>query len=217
MKSFFPLLAVALAGCQAPAPLPLPQPSTEPKPITTVAPRIAEPAPAPTLQPHQLIEALLSQNDALTAQLKAVAAVPSPVTATPSPIAAGPTSSLPTPATPPKTEIVPVVPEPMDPILVPNAEGVIDVTAAKAAPTDEPTNPFAVRTAPAGVPDLVLKVQGLIGTRCALVNDRALSVGDKVEALTFERIDANALVFRTGKFLLKVPVGEAPIKVRGAL
>lgn len=217
MKYVFILGAVGLAGCQSsPAPAVLPAPT---KAIAAISPSPVPPAPVASTpsagleqkirQQSQYIEALISQNDALAAKLAAKSATPQPAMTVP----------------PPMPELAPVVPPARtssvvvtEATLSPNVDGVIDVVAALVSPKPgEPVNPFTVRTVP---PETVREVTLLVGgvafgaTPCAVVNDRLLQVGDAVDSLTIERIEADAVVARHSGKLLRLPVSEKPVRVR---
>jgi hypothetical protein len=156
-------------------------------------------------QQAQFIEALLSQNDALTARLNAPAAGPEPV----------PAAALPPVPTGPE----PVAPGASEwPTLAPNADGVIDVAAADVtARPGEPVNPFAVRAlANETVREVSLRVGGIIAgpTACAVINDRLVQAGETIEALRVERIDSDAVVLRHGGHRLRLPVSEKTVRVR---
>ena len=228
------LLPLALAGCHtaAPRPLPLPKP-----PATLPAPVITPPTVANAVthiacdqklrQQRQFIEALMSQNDALTARLDAMTSLPappveeSPATAAKSPPRAEPppNATMPVPPAPsptPPPALTPVQPELL---LAPNAEGIIDL-AALAVPASEPTNPFAVRYAGVDAArDLMLTVSGIVGgaSPVALVNGRAVQVGETIESLTLERCEPDAAIFRRGEHRLRLTVDPKPVRIRGAL
>lgn len=103
-------------------------------------------------------------------------------------------------------------------MLVPNADGVIDVAAVTAAQeAGESTNPFAVRAVPTDrVHEVTLRIAGLVGGErpCAVVNDRRVQTGDRIESLTVERIETDAVVFAYGEHRLRLPVAETPTRVR---
>lgn len=103
---------------------------------------------------------------------------------------------------------------------MPNADGVIDLTAL-AAPTDgDDINPFAVRAHSSDViREISIRVQGILGgaTPGVLVNDRTLLVGDALESLTLERTDEDAAIFRVAGKLLRLPVSPQPIRIRVGL
>jgi hypothetical protein len=214
MKFLPVVLVLGCAGCASPKLLPLPQPSAEPRALVTVPavdrpvlPPVPAAAEAKLRQQTQLIEALLSQNDALRAQANA-AAVPPAGPAVPATLAAPPAA--------PAAPMAAPVPESF---LMPNAEGVIDLAAVGTAGAEGPVNPFAVRTAAADPHEIVLHLQGIVAGEppCALVNDRLLGIGEAVETLTLTRIGTDALYFQSGNFSLKVPVTGQPAKIRGAL
>lgn len=229
MKTFLPLsLVFLLAACRTPPAtplLPLPTKSApEPRAIA-----LASPAPTSTPEPKaqeeaRLIDALLSQNDALKAQLAAsVSGMPTPPTMANPVTPTAPATSAPMPATESRSAPIPaVVPPPAAPpdpsLLVPNADGVIDVAAVALAQTSgETANPFAVRSIPADrVRDVTLRIAGLVGgdRPCAVVNDRRVQAGDHIESLTVQRIEPDAVVFAYGEHRLRLPVADTPAHVR---
>jgi len=119
----------------------------------------------------------------------------------------------------PSSAVPPVTPPPVaaeEPALVPNADGVIDLTAPAAKP-GEPVNPFAVRAAPDGtIREVLLHVSGLIaGPRaCAVINERLVQAGDVVETFRIERVDPEAVSLRLGSQRLRLPLSEKPVRVR---
>lgn len=204
MKSLFPFLLVLLAGCRNYAPV-------TPLPVPTAAPRAVAPAvsTAPTRpvtmvgdprsrQQAQLIEALISQNDALAAQL-----------------AARPNAPAVRPVMVHEPAAVPAVPPPaVDDALAPNADGLIDLVVID---DDGPVNPFAVRRASDDqTRELSLKVGGIIQgvTPCAVINDRLLQTGDRIEVFIVEAITARAVLVRYGAHRLRLPVSPIPTRVR---
>jgi hypothetical protein len=212
MKITFCLLTVVLAGCQSAPPepmLPAParkMPAVQLDPPTPPAP----PAPDPKIrQQAQLIEALISQNDALTMKL----AQSPPVPVAPQ---VAPATALVVPPT--MAPAIPVAPPNHEPAIMPNADGLIDLTATDAAASaNEPVNPFAVRNLPEGkTREVTLRVGGIIAgaTPCAVVNDRLVQTGDAVDAFTVESIEADAVVLRHADQRLRLPVAEKPVRVR---
>ncbi len=234
MKIAVLLVPLALAGCRTAAPqlLPLPKPlSASPTPVIT--PPAATHSAAQIAyeqklrQQRQIIEALMSQNDALTVKLEATASLPNPlIDERPATLAnSEPRAETPPPATVlspavPNLPIPSALPSPTSEVfLAPNAEGIIDL-AALTAPASEPTNPFAVRSAGADATrDLVFIVSGIVGgaSPVALVNGRAIQVGETIESLTLERCEPDAAIFRRGEHRLRLAVDPKPVRVRGAL
>ena len=230
MKSaLFLLLLVLLSSCHTTAPrlLPQPAPVTEPKAIATPA------APAPAThaaleqrlrQQRQMIEALMSQNDALTAKLNAPASTPH----------LPPPKADDAPPTPPAMAVAPRIimvenPAPSIPValpttspvtvLAPNADGVIDL-AVLSSPPSEPVNPFAVRHLPAdAVREVTLRLSGTVGgpVPAALVNGRVLQLGEAVESFMLESCEADAALFRRGDHLIRLPISVQPVRIRVAL
>jgi hypothetical protein len=242
MKHLLLVFVIALAGCQsAPTPTVLPAPA---KPAAPAQPVSALPtaAPAPASagleqkirQQAQYIEALISQNDALTGKLSGASIpTPPPATVTPQPpqsIALPPEPMPPPPPIPappplPASAPPPIVPPsplpiplPAEPTLTPNADNVIDLVAVVVADkSGEPVNPFTVRTVPPeAMREVTLQVGGIVAgpIACAIVNDRLVQVGELIESLAIERIEANAVLLRHSGRLLRLPVAEKPIRVR---
>lgn len=138
------------------------------------------------------------------------AAVPDPPTATPAVTVA----DAPPPLLPP---IPPVDPTP---VILPNADGLIDLTAIDTANAADDLNPFAVRaSSDSATRELVLLVSGVVGGAKpgALVNQRPVEVGERVESLTVERVETDAVVFRSGDRLLRLPVAASGVRIRLAL
>lgn len=207
MKSLFTLLCLGLAGCQTAAPLTLPpipeKPAPEFRPVMAAPPAPLNPALEQKLrQQAQYIEALISQNDALSSKLLA----PAPAVASPAPEAAR--VAPPTPI-----QVVSV-----EPTLTPNADGVIDLAAATVdASAGETVNPFAVRAVPAGaMREVTLHVSGILAgkTPCAVINERLVQTTETVESLTVERIEPDAVWLRYAGQRLRLPVSEKPARVR---
>ena len=217
MKLLLLIVSVLLVGCQS-------RPVANPAPVRPTLPPPAElpvhVAPPNALatqalerrirQQSQFIEALVSQNEALTAKLNAPAAVAaSPGIVLPAP--ADPVPSVAPDKSPPGRPAEP-------PSLVPNAEGVIDVAAAAlAAKTGEPVNPFAVRTVSAeGIREETLRVNGIIAgpVACAVINDRLVQAGETIGSLTVESVGTDVGLLRHGAHRLRLSVSELPVRVR---
>lgn len=217
MKYLLVSIVIGLAGCQStPAPSVLPAPT---KPVATLHPGpivpVAVPAPATAAleqklrQQAQYIEALISQNDALTAKFTATnSATPPPPTVIP--LALNP-APLPRPA--PVAAMLP-----MEPTLTPNADNVIDLVAfVVTEKPGEPVNPFTVRTVPPeAMREVTLHVGGIVAgpMACAIINDRLVQVGEIIESLAVERIEPDAVLLRHSGRLLRLPVSEKSIRVR---
>ena len=217
MKYFLVSIVIGLSGCQStPAPSVLPAPT---KPVTAIhllpSPTVMPPPPASAgleqriRQQAQYIEALISQNDALTAKLTAGnGATPPPPTVIPLP---------PTPAPLPRPAQVPP-PPPSEPTLAPNADNVIDLVAfVVAEKPGEPVNPFTVRTVPPdAMREVTLHVGGIVAgpMACAVINDRLVQVGEIIESLAVERIEVDAVLLRHSGRLLRLPVAEKSTRVR---
>jgi hypothetical protein len=218
MKYLLVSFVIGLAGCQSrPAPSVLPAPT---KPVARINPLSPPPvmALAPVSTGHepkirqqaQYIEALISQNDALTAKLAAASRTPPPPIVIP--LQPEPTP-LPRPA-----PVPPPLPLPAEPTLTPNADNVIDLAAAVVtAKPGEPVNPFTVRAVPPdAVREVTLHVGGTISgpIACAVIDDRIVQVGETIESLLVERIEASTVFLRHSGRLLRLPVSEKAIRVR---
>lgn len=215
MKNCLPLLMIVLAGCQT-TPTPVVAPSTVP----ALAPVASTPVPLPpdtglerrVRQQAQYIEALISQNEALSAQVKATA---EPVTY-PSPVARALMKPVVAPAGPVEAPAAPKAPDLN--VLMPNADGVVDLAAALVTPkADEPVNPFTVRTVPAdSIREVSLQVGGIVAgpVTCAVINDRLVQAGDTIESLGVERIESDAVILKHGSQRLRLPVGGKTLRVR---
>lgn len=246
MKHLLILFVIALAGCQsAPTPtlLPVPaKPAVPDQPPPALPP--AAPAPASAVleqkirQQAQYIEALISQNDALTAKLAAqtsAAPATSPLepaaTAVldPSPPQLAPSISPAEPAPPPPSFALPAEPSvpppptpslalPPEPTLSPNADNVLDLVAVVIGEkSGEPVNPFTVRTVPPeAMREVSLHLGGIVAgpNACAIINDRLIQEGDVIESLAVERIETNAVFLRHSGRLLRLPVAEKATRVR---
>lgn len=217
MKHLLVSIVLGLVGCQStrpPSVLPAPT-----KPVAALHPApivpVAVPAPATfgleqrIRQQAQYIEALISQNDALTAKVTAaIGATPPPPTVIPLP---PPPAPLPRPAQVP-------LPPPSEPTLTPNADNVIDLVAFVAAEKPgEPVNPFTVRTVPPeAMREVTVQVGGIVAgpMACAVINDRLVQVGEIIESLAVERIEVDAVLLRHSGRLLRLPVAEKATRVR---
>jgi len=102
---------------------------------------------------------------------------------------------------------------------IPNADGLIDLTAVVAATGDD-INPFAVRHLPAdAVREVTIQVHGIIGGEvpCALINERTFQVGESIDAFAVVRIEPESVLLRLDDQLIRVPVNPTPARVRFAL
>lgn len=108
-----------------------------------------------------------------------------------------------------------VLPAPLEPALVPNAEGVLDLTALASNDREE-GNPFAVVPVANTAREVTLHLSGVIGgvRASAVINDRLVETGDVVESLTVERIEDRSVLLRFGETKLRIPVGESAVRVR---
>ena len=81
----------------------------------------------------------------------------------------------------------------------------------------EPVNPFTVRTVPPeAMREVTLHVGGIVAgpMACAVINDRLVQVGEIIESLAVERIEADAVLLRHSGRLLRLPVAENSTRVR---
>ena len=216
MKYLLVSIVIGLAGCQStPAPSVLPAPT---KPVVTLPPIPTAPVVVPASasagfepklrQQAQYIEALISQNDALTAKITTASSSMPPPTVVPLP-----------PDPVPLPRPVPVSPTlPPEPTLTPNADNVIDLVAfVVSEKPGEPVNPFTVRTVPPeAMREVTLHVGGIVAgpMACAVINDRLVQVGEVIESLAVERIEADAVLLRHSGRLLRLPVAEKSTRVR---
>lgn len=213
MKYFLLSVLLVLAGCQvAPSVPPSPlsaRPVVAPQPaaVAPVAPGASDLA-AKVRQQAQYIEALLSQNEALKSELPSKTIPSIPATRGPIiPLAVN---------TRVVTSVTPPLVDTDEPALIPNADGVIDLTATTTK-AGEPVNPFAVRAAPEGAArEVLVHVSGLIAgpEACAVVNERLVEAGDSVESFRVERIDPEAVLLRLGERRLRLPLSDKPVRVR---
>lgn len=187
-----------------------------------------------TLRQQQHIQALIAQNDALLERVRELEnrpAVPAPVlvpailppailqpivSAQPSVDAVATTT--PSPPSEPPVPPAPTPPPSVEAAILPNADGVIDLTALLTQSRDgDDINPFAVRSLPAdAIREVTLHVQGVIGgaTPCALINQRTVQSEQTIESLTLIGIEPSAVLVRHAGHLLRLPVGEKPVRIR---
>jgi len=116
---------------------------------------------------------------------------------------------------------VEATPEATPVIILPDADGVLDFAAAQRARTfDAIPNPFRDRLRPPptfGEVSLVVHsvlIPGRPEDACVVLNGRLYSAGDKVEGLELARISAESLEFRVDGAVLRVPVGDKPVRIR---
>lgn len=142
--------------------------------------------------------------------LPAVRQERSPATQLPPPV--GPMAAVAPP--PPPAELT-VDPEPA---LMPNGDGVVDLTVA-GVPVAEEVNPFAVRVTPAATPRTIeVRVTGILaGVKpAAIINGQLLEPGANVDGLILQRIEPAAVILTLGRHRLRVPLSSEPIRVRTA-
>lgn len=242
MKTNLIFACFLLAGCQSAPPVLQPvadlppmrtQPvalvrdtvRTEGPPATALPERPSAAAAEKLTRQRQWIEALMAQNDALTARLNslkhtAAGKIPPPAVPKTQTIGGSPkheplpprpasvgsaAASVLASAKPPSAPI---------PLLVPNAEGVIDTTVLNTA--GNPPNPFAVRTLPPGsVREVTFVVGGTFqgGSSCALINGRVAAVGDLVESLRLTRITPTTLTLTGDGFAISLPLGSTKVRL----
>lgn len=215
------LTLVTVTGCQS-APRPVPPPVAAPVPSAAPSLELQE----KTLRQQQHIQALIAQNEALLARVQELEAAPlvSPTPPVPAvlppailqPVAAEPVNLAPVP---PSAPSAPSVPSPLaEPAILPNADGLIDLTALLAQTRDgDDVNPFAVRSLPAdAIREVTLHVQGVIGgaAPCALINQRTVQPEQTIESLTLVGVEPNAVLVRHAAHLLRLPVAEKSVRIR---
>jgi hypothetical protein len=127
----------------------------------------------------------------------------------------------PAPPPPPPAVVSPVVTTPVvadsSPVVVPNVDGLVDLTAIAATSNTDDANPFAVRaTGPDAFREISVLVSGVMAgpTQGALVNNRPLFAGENLDSLTLVRVEADAAIFRAGDHLLRLPVTATALRVR---
>lgn len=208
MKLLPAFLCLLLAGCQstpAPAPAPsAPAPVRSQKPVEPPAlPPVAPERDAALRQQRAISEALLSQNEALLARVQELERSRAEEVA---------------------REVAPVVNAPVvmaereerGPVVEPNAEGVIDLTAL-AAPMREDVNPFVMRAAVAAAArESVFTVQGVVlGRRLvALINDQLVGVDEIVNGFHVRRIEPGVVEFEYRGTRMRMPVNGRSVRVR---
>lgn len=228
MKFLLLVIPVLLASCRT-APLPVPPPPSHAAPVAPIATAPPPPTSAPAhnallelklRQQAQTIEALISQNDALTAKLATMGTSTPQVIAPTVPVALNPSPPANKPATivAPSTRAPDRAPaSPQTLTVAPDADGVIDLTLTTAEKPGEPVNPFLVRTVPKeGMREITLHVGGVVaGPKvCAVVNDRLVQSGDMVDTMSVERIDSDAVILRREGQRMRIPVSPQPVRVR---
>jgi hypothetical protein len=108
--------------------------------------------------------------------------------------------------------------EPEVAAVVPNADGLIDLTVSE-NPVDQ-GNPFAVRVVGQGATrEITLAVGGIVrgASPCALINGRLFSPGDVVECFPLVRLETDAVLLRHEGRFLRLPVAGKPVRVKVAL
>lgn len=134
------------------------------------------------------------------------------------PAQAEPAPVAPAPPVPPPVVAAPAVELTTDPepAVMPNGDGVIDLTAVETPATGE-VNPFTVRGQPALPPrEVELRVTGIVGGAkpCALINGRVVEPGGTFDGFALQRIEPTAVVLTCGRHRLRVPIAAEPTRVR---
>lgn len=133
-----------------------------------------------------------------------------------------PAAAAPAQASPPAVVAAPPSLPPVEltidpePALMPNADGVIDLTSMENPATGE-LNPFAVRALPTLLPrEIELRVTGILaGARpCAVINGQLVEPGGTIEGFSLKRIEPAAVVLTLGRHRLRVPMAAEPTRVR---
>lgn len=174
-----------------------------------------------------VMASLGAQNEALVKRVRELQSAPAPA---PAGNALPPVSAAGEPNhTSGTVEKVPVRPPPnsapavaaTDPdwnIVTPNAENAIELDPRlfdSGLPAD--SNPFVQIYQPrVSFRDVSLVVSAVIlgPSPSAILNGRIYTLGDSFEGMTLHRMDPDGIFLRKDTFLLRCPVGEAPIKLR---
>jgi hypothetical protein len=105
--------------------------------------------------------------------------------------------------------------------IVPNSDGLIDLAALDAAdPPGALPNPFTVRyRPPASIREVSLAIDAVLiagkaADACVIVNGEIYSPGDALEGLTVSSIAPDAIELRADGVLLRIPVGDKPVRLR---
>lgn len=202
------LLLCALAGCRT-APV---APPSEGLPATPSLEWQET-----TLRQRQEIQALIAHNEALRAEIHELNA--RPVTP-PTPTAAFEKPAAKAEPPVPRAAAQKTPEADFGPVLLPNADGLIDLTVLPPSRDGDEDNPFAVRILPAdAVREIPVHVAGVVGGEkpCAFVNGRPVQEGESVDSLRVVRIAAEGVLFLQGSHLLRIPVSAKPVRVRVAL
>ncbi len=212
---------VAVTGCQS-APRPAPLPVAPFAPVGAPSLELQE----KTFRQQQHIQALIAQNEALHARVRELETPPPAPAPVLVPAAFPPAFLQPVVTVPPIPEpasanpplALAALPPTVEPAIMPNTDGVIDLTAILASAHDgDDVNPFAVRTVPAdAIREVTLHVQGVIGgaAPCALINQRAVRPEESIESLTVTGIEENAVLLRHAGSRLRLSVAEKPVRIR---
>lgn len=145
---------------------------------------------------------------------------PSPPILPSLPVASSPPPDALTPPLPPAAVATPVVelpPPELVPALTPNADGLVDLTAPEASREPDDINPFAVRATATNPPrEIKFVVSGLVGgpTPGAIINGVPLKVGEPIESLILERVEAESVLLRGGERCVRLPVSASPYRLR---
>ena len=112
------------------------------------------------------------------------------------------------------------VPRPPPPVIVmPNADGILDLTGiGKPAGPDDTPNPFRPRSSPpTPAREARLSVRSVLvggGIPAALLNGDVVGIGETWEGMAVAAITDDAVELSQGPFLLRVPVQEEPVLIR---
>ncbi len=108
-------------------------------------------------------------------------------------------------------------PPELEPALTPNADGLVDLTAPEASREPDDINPFAVRATATNPPrEIKFVVSGLVGgpTPGAIINGVPLKIGETIESLILERVEAESVLLRGGERRVRLPVSTSPYRLR---
>lgn len=231
----FILSLLLLGGCQAKTPAPVPPA------VATVPPVVNPPPPAGRLRAPEVVKtytigAYVDPADpALRHEAHAVqrieaaaywdlrpamdvAARPVTLAGVPkAPEAPAPSPVIPAVAAGPTPVPIELTVDP-EPALMPNGDGVIDLTAVDAPAAGE-VNPFAVRAAPAAPPrSIELRVTGIMaGAKPgAIINGQLIEPSGTMDGFVLRHIEPGGIILTFGRHRLRVPLSSEPIRVRTA-
>jgi len=174
-------------------------------------PTMELPDPVPPPPASDEVAALRADLASLRAELKSAAPPSPPAVAAPIHPAAAPVPMAATAPRPTGPDVSPLV------TLVPNADGVVEISRALIGAGTDNANPFVVRYQPdEPMRELSLAIGGVaLGANpSALVNGRTLSIGEPWECFSLRAVESDALVFASSDVAVRLPVGDRITKIR---